>query len=87
MKLYKVFVYTEGHPHVSEMIVAGTSEAEARERALNHVRANNPHKGERTVEESQALSEVRSIQETGVNGCLVVNKLTVRACREMGMNF
>lgn len=87
MKRYKVFVYTEGHPHVSEMIVAGTSEAEARERALNHVRANNPNKGEHSVEESQALSEVRSIQETGVDGCLVVNKLTVKARREMGMNF
>ena len=87
MKLYKVFVYTQGHPHVSEMIVAGTSEAEAEERALNHVRASNPHKGERTVEESQALSEVRSIQETGVSGCLVVNKLTIKACREMGMDF
>jgi len=87
MKLYKVYVYTEDHPHVSEMIVAATSEAEAEKNALNHVKRSNPTKGERTPEESRERSSVRSIQETGIDGCLVVGKLSLRACRDMGMAF
>lgn len=87
MKLFKVFVYTQGHPHVSEMIVAATSEADAEARALNHVKRSNPTKGERTPDESRDRSVARSIQETGIDGCLVVNKLALKACRDMGMTF
>lgn len=83
MNIYKVYVYTDGHPHVSEMVVAATSEDDARERARNHIKRNNPTKGDRTPEESQDLSRVLAVKETGIDGCLVINKISVAACKEM----
>lgn len=87
MKLFKVYVHTVGHPHLSEMVVAANDRNDATERALNHVKRNNPTKGTRTPEESQDLSRVLAISETGVAGCLVINKITVAACREMGISI
>lgn len=75
-KLFKVYVRTLDHPHISEMMVCAPDEEIAAERALGHVKAANPEKG-RSLAESQRNSVVVAIKEAGKNGCIVTHKLPV----------
>lgn len=68
-KLYKVYVRTLDHPHISEMMVCAPDEETASQRALGHVKAANPEKG-RSLTESQRNSVVVAIKEAGKNGCI-----------------
>jgi len=73
-KLFKVYVQTLDHPHVSEMIVSAPDAEIASTRALSHVKATNPEKG-RSLAESQRNSVVVAVKEAGKNGCIVTNKI------------
>jgi hypothetical protein len=77
-ELFKVYVQTKDHPHVLEMIVSAGSPQAAKARALGHVKEANPTKG-RSLEESQSNSIALFAKRAGKNGCLVTNKLPVKA--------
>lgn len=73
-KLYRVYVKTLDHPHISEMMVSAPNPELASTRALGHVKEANPEKG-RSLEESQRNSVVVAVKEAGKNGCIVTNKI------------
>lgn len=73
-KLFRVYVNTLDHPHISEMIVSAPDADTASIRALGHVKAANPEKG-RSLAESQRNSVVVAVKEAGKNGCIVTNKI------------
>ncbi|MRV74055.1 hypothetical protein GJ700_20305 [Duganella sp. FT92W] len=81
-KLFKVYVRTLDHPHISEMMVSAPDQESAAQRALGHVKEANPEKG-RPIEESQKNSVVVAVREAGKNGCIVVNKIPVAAFEEI----
>lgn len=73
-KLFRVYVKTLDHPHISEMMVSAPDAATASKRALGHVKEANPEKG-RSLAESQRNSVVVAVKEAGKNGCIVTNKI------------
>jgi hypothetical protein len=75
MDVYKVYLHTQGDPHVSEIVVAASSKKEAEARAFEHVKKSNPHKGDRTREEAKGLSRVLFVKKAGTNGCLVIHRV------------
>jgi hypothetical protein len=81
-KLYRVYVQTLDHPHISEMIVSATDAESASKRALGHVKAANPEKG-RSLKESQRNSVVVAVKEAGKNGCIVTNKIPTAVFEEI----
>ncbi len=83
MEVYKVYVHTEDDPHVSEMVVAASSKKEAEERALEHVKKSNPHKGYRAPEESKDLSKVLYVKRAGTNGCLVIHRVPLEVFKRV----
>lgn len=86
MDLYKVYIQTNDHPHISEMIVAGDSIEDAKEKALKHVKESNPTKG-RNLETSQNNSTILAAKKTGMHGALVVNKIPVTTYKEIMENL
>ncbi|QUP56264.1 hypothetical protein GO998_21425 (plasmid) [Ralstonia syzygii] len=76
--LYRVQVYTEGHPHISEMIVTADSKESAADVAIGHVKEANPDKG-RPIHISQNNSKVLHVKKAGKNGAMVINKTPVDA--------
>lgn len=86
MDLYKVYIQTEDHPHILEMIVAGTSVADAKKKALGHVKESNPTKG-RDLAVSQKNSIALAAKKTGMNGALVVNKMPVTVYKQIMTNL
>jgi len=82
INLYKVYVQTEGHPHVLEMIVAGDSIESAKEKALKHVKESNATKG-RDLKTSQDNSTVLAAKKAGMNGAIVVNKTPLTVHEEI----
>lgn len=75
-KLFKVYVKTLDHAHISEMMVSAPDSQSAAARALRHVKAANPEKG-RPLAESQKNSAIVAVKEAGKNGCIVSNKIPV----------
>lgn len=73
-KLFRVYVKTLDHPHISEMMVSAPDAETASRRALGHVKEANPEKG-RSLAESQRNSVVVAVKEAGKNGCIVTNKI------------
>lgn len=86
MDLYRVYVQTDDHPHILEMIVAGESAKDAKKKALGHVKAANPTKG-RALATSQKNSTVLAAKKTGLQGALVVNKMPVTIYKEIMENL
>jgi hypothetical protein len=85
-KLFRVYVKTLDHAHISEMMVSAPDEASASARALRHVKAANPEKG-RSLEESQRNSAVIAVREAGKNGCIVSNRIPVAIFDEIAKSF
>lgn len=83
MEVYKVYLHTEDDPHVSEMVVAASSKKEAESRALEHVKRSNPHKGDRTPEESKDLTKVLFVKRAGTNGCLVIHRVPLEVFKKV----
>ena len=81
--LWRVQVYTEGHPHISEMIVTADSKKAAAEKAIGHVKEANPDKG-RSIEDSQERSSVLHVKKAGKNGAMVINRTPVAAYKAVG---
>ena len=81
--LYRVQVYTKGHPHISEMIVTADSKESAAAVAIGHVKEANPDKG-RPVHVSQNNSTVLHVKKAGKNGAMVINKTPVDAFMAAG---
>jgi hypothetical protein len=75
-KLFRVYVRTLDHAHISEMMVAAPDSESAASQALGHVKATNPEKG-RSLQESQRNSVVVAVREAGKNGCIVTNRIPV----------
>lgn len=86
IKLYKVYIQTDDHPHILEMIVAGESLEDAKIKARGHIKESNPEKG-RDKKTSQKNSTVLAAKKTGMNGALVVNKIPVTIYREIMENL
>lgn len=83
MEVYKVYMHTKDDPHVSEMVVAASSKKEAESRALEHVKRSNPHKGDRTPEESKDLTRVLFVKKAGTNGCLVIHRVPLEVFKKV----
>lgn len=83
MELYKVYLHTADDPHVSEVVIAASSKKEAETRALEHVKKSNPHKGDRTPEESKNLSKVLFVKKAGTNGCLVIHRVPLEVFKKV----
>jgi hypothetical protein len=83
MEVFKVYLHTADDPHVSEIVVAAASRKEAEARALGHVKKSNPHKGDRTPEESQDLSKVLFSKKAGTNGCLVIHRIPLEVFKKV----
>lgn len=83
MEVYKVYLHTEDDPHVSEMVVAASSKKEAESRALEHVKRSNPHKGDRTPEESKDLTKVLFVKRAGTSGCLVIHRVPLEVFKKV----
>lgn len=86
MELFRVYVQTDDHPHILEMIVAGENAKDAKKKALGHVKAANPTKG-RALATSQKNSTVLAAKKTGLAGALVVNKMPVTIYKEIMKNI
>lgn len=73
--LFRVFVHTQGDESIREYVVTASSEKEARERALDHVKAANPGKGDRSKAESERLTEILAIRPTSRPHCLMIHSV------------
>jgi len=85
-KLFRVYVKTLDHAHISEMMVSAVDAESACTRALGHVKAANPEKG-RSLEESQRNSVVVAVREAGKNGCIVSNRIPVAIFDEIAKSL
>lgn len=83
MEVYKVYLHTKDDPHVSEMVVAASSKKDAEFRALEHVKRSNPHKGDRTPEESKDLTRILFVKKAGTNGCLVIHRVPLEVFKKV----
>jgi hypothetical protein len=85
-KLFRVYVKTLDHAHISEMMVSAPDEDSASARALRHVKAANPEKG-RSLAESQRNSVVVAVREAGKKGCIVSNRIPVAIFDEIAKSL
>ena len=85
-KLFRVYVRTLDHAHISEMMVSALDEESASARAVRHVKSANPEKG-RSLEESQRNSVVVAVREAGKNGCIVSNRIPVAVFDEIARSI
>lgn len=82
-RLFRVFMHTEGHELVRELIVTAENEEQAAERAYDHVKAANLGKGERSKEESESLSDILAIVPTSKPHALRISEIPAAAVRQL----
>ena len=82
-RLYRVFMQTNGHELVRELIVTACDDKQAEERAYEHVKANNGGKGDRTKDESEELSEILAIVPTTKPHALRISEIPAAAVRQI----
>lgn len=82
-RLYRVYLQTNGHELTREFIVTATDSAQAHERALEHVKASNISKGERTKEESVSQTQVLAVVPTTQRHALCINEIPSAAVRQI----
>lgn len=74
-RLFRVYVHTQDDESVRELIVTAKDEAQARDRALDHVKASNPTKGMRTKATSERLTKILAIKPTSKPYCLMIHSI------------
>lgn len=74
-RLFRVYVHTRGDESVRELVVTASSEKQARERALDHVKAANQGKGDRSKVESERLTEILAVRPTSRPHCLMIHSI------------
>ncbi|MDD3676380.1 hypothetical protein [Thauera propionica] len=82
-RLFRVYMRTKDHELVRELIVTATNEAEARERAIHHVKDANKKKGKRTKKTSEDLTKILAIVPTSKPHCLRVSEMPAAAVRQL----
>lgn len=82
-RLYRVFMQTNGHELIRELIVTANNPEQAAERAYEHVKANNPGKGDRSKDESEDNSEILAIVPTTKPHALRINEIPAAAVRQI----
>lgn len=83
MNVYKVYLHTEEDPHVSEIVVAADTKQDAEKKAVQHVKKSNPHKGNKTPEQSKKGTTVLCSKLTGKDGCIVIHRIPVEAFKKV----
>lgn len=86
-RLFRVFMHTEGHELVRELIVTAANAGEAELRAYEHVKAANPGKGDRSKEESEAESVILAIVPTSKPHALRISEIPAAAVRQIVANL
>ena len=82
-RLFRVFMHTQGHELVRELIITAISEDQAAERAYEHVKAANQGKGDRSKEESENLSDILAIVPTSRPHALRISEIPEAAVRQL----
>lgn len=82
-RLFRVYMRTQDHELVRELIVTAVNENQAVERALDHVKASNQGKGERSKEESENLTEILAVFPTSKPYCLRISEIPAGAVRQI----
>jgi hypothetical protein len=83
MRLYRVYLHTNGDHSVHELVVVADSEADAEIKALKHVKAGNKGKGERTKAQSEKLTTVLSVKTASKKYCLEVHSFPISVFQEL----
>ena len=79
MRLFRVYLHTEGDESVHELIVTAEDREQAEARALDHVKAGNLGKGKRTQKESKNLTTILAIKKTSKPHCLEIHSIPAAA--------
>lgn len=74
-RLFRVYIHTQGDESVRELVVTASDEKQARERALDHVKAANQGKGDRTKAQSEVLTEILVVRPTSRPHCLMIHSI------------
>lgn len=74
-RLYRVYLHTDKDESIRELIVTADSEAQAKDRALAHVKASNQGKGSRSKTTSKKLTNVLAVTPTSKKHCLVIHSI------------
>lgn len=82
-RLFRVYMHTEGHELVRELIVTADSEDQAAERAYDHVKAGNLGKGDRTKLESENLTDILAIVPTSQPHALRISEIPAKAVSQI----
>ncbi len=82
-RLFRVYMRTQDHELVRELIVTAPDEELAVERAYEHVKAANRGKGDRSKEESENLTEVLAVVPTSKPHCLRISEMPAAAVRQI----
>lgn len=75
MELWRVYTKTEGDESMTERLVSAKDKKEAREKALENVKAQNLGKGENSQAASQANTTVLAVKKAGKNGVLCTSRI------------
>lgn len=82
-RLFRVYMHTEGHELVRELVVTAENEEKAAERAYDHVKAGNLGKGDRSKEESENLTDILAIVPTSQPYALRISEVPARAVSQI----
>ncbi len=74
-KLFRVYLHTQGDESVREFVVTASSEKQAKERALDHVKAANQGKGARSKTTSESLTDILAVRPTSRPHCLMIHSI------------
>ena len=74
-RLFRVYVHTQGDESVREFVVTALNEQQARERALDHVKAANQGKGSRSKTTAESLTDILAINPTSRPHCLMIHSI------------
>ncbi|MBE7422771.1 MAG: hypothetical protein HS110_10150 [Zoogloeaceae bacterium] len=86
-RLYRVWRRTADDESMHEIIVIASSAEQAKDRALEHVKATNaPGKGGRSKADSKKLTEILSVKTVNHRFCLEISKVPVAAIKRIKMS-
>lgn len=74
-RLFRVYVHTQDDESVREFIITASNEEQARERALDHVKAANQGKGDRSKALSERLTKILAVRPTSRPHCLMIHSI------------
>lgn len=74
-RLFRVYLHTENDESIRELIVTANDEAQAKQRAIAHVKASNRTRGARSKKTSEKLTTILAVTPTSKKYCLAIHSI------------